>query len=405
MSQPLRQVPGFGRLILGRTLSFMATALVPMALTLAVIDATGRAGDLGIVLAAELLPQLVLLPIGGVLADRFPPQKVAFAADLTRGLAQLGIGIELLCGVVRITDLAILSAITGIGVAFGTPTMSPLIFATVPQAHRLRANSYLGVIRGVALVAGPGVAGVLAVTVGPGWTFIVTAAIFAVAACTLGGLRVAPRPVVEHPVSFLRQLADGWLEVRSRPWFWSNLIGHGISNLAAGVLMTLGPLIAVRSLGGEVSWVLIYQAGMAGLVLGALIAPRLRVQRPLVLTSLCGTLFALPMISFATLTPVWVDALTYAAAMFGVGLLNTVWQTTIQREFPPDALARADSYDVLFSLAARPLGTALAAPIAAVTGNAVPLLTMAVLVAVVNLAIMALPDVRAMTTEKAMTRN
>lgn len=404
MLKTMAQVPGFGRLLLGRTLSFLATALVPMALTLAVIDATGRGSDLGIVLAAELLPQLVLLPIGGVLADRYPPQKVAFAADLTRGLAQLGIGIELLCGVVRITDLVILSAITGIGVAFGMPTMSPLVFATVPQAHRLRANSYLGVVRGVSLVAGPGVAGVLTVTVGAGWTFIATAVLFAVAACTLGGLRIAPKPAIEHPVTFFRQLADGWLEVRSRAWFWSNLIGHGVSNLAAGVLMTLGPLIAVHSLGGEVSWVLIYQAGMAGLVIGSLVAPRLRARRPLVLTSLCGTLFALPMISFAALLPSWVDALAYGAAMLGVGLLNTVWQTTMQREFPPEALARADSYDVLLSLAARPLGMSVAAPIAAAIGNAIPLLTMAVLVAVVNLAIIALPDVRAMTTEKETTR-
>lgn len=404
MLKTMAQVPGFGRLLLGRTLSFLATALVPMALTLAVIDATGRGSDLGIVLAAELLPQLVLLPIGGVLADRFPPQKVAFAADMTRGLAQLGIGIELLCGVVRITDLVILSAITGIGVAFGTPTMSPLVFATVPQAHRLQANSYLGVVRGVTLVAGPGVAGVLTVTVGAGWTFIVTAVLFAVAACTLGGLRIAPRPLIEHPVTFFRQLADGWLEVRSRAWFWSNLIGHGVSNLAAGVLMTLGPLIAVHSLGGEVSWVLIYQAGMAGVVIGSLVAPRLRARRPLVLTSLCGALFALPMISFAALLPSWVDAIAYGAAMLGVGLLNTVWQTTMQREFPPEALARADSYDALLSFAARPLGMAVAAPIAAATGDAVPLLTMAALVAVVNLAIIALPDVRAMTTEKETTR-
>ncbi|MFB8277381.1 MFS transporter [Nocardia colli] len=400
----MAQVPGFGRLLLGRTLSFLATALVPMALTLAVLDATGRGSDLGIVLAAEMLPQLLLLPIGGVLADRYPPQKVAFAADLTRGLAQLGIGIELLCGVVRITDLVILSAITGIGIAFGMPTMSPLVFATVPQAHRLQANSYLGVVRGVTLVAGPGVAGVLTVTVGAGWTFIATAVLFAVAACTLGGLRIAPKPAIEHPVTFFRQLADGWLEVRSRAWFWSNLIGHGVSNLAAGVLMTLGPLIAVHSLGGEVSWVLIYQAGMAGLVIGSLVAPRLRARRPLVLTSLCGTLFALPMVSFAALLPSWVDALAYGAAMLGVGLLNTVWQTTMQREFPPEALARADSYDVLLSLAARPLGMSVAAPIAAAVGNAVPLLTMAALVAVVNLAIIALPEVRAMTTEKETTR-
>lgn len=390
-------VPGFRRLLLGRTLSFLATALVPTALTLAVINTTGRAGDLGLVLAAELVPQLLLLPIGGVLADRFPAQRVACVADLVRGLAQLGIGVELLLGVVRITDLVVLSAITGAGVAFGTPTTSPLVTATVPEEVRLRANSFLGVARGVALVAGPGVAGVLVVTVGAGWSFVLTTVLFIIGAGTLGGLRTAPREPNKNSSFFFRDLADGWQEVRIRPWFWTNLIGHGVSNLAAGVLMTLGPFIAVRQLGGEISWVLIYQVGMAGMVVGAFVAPWLRVRRPLVITSVCGALFALPLATFAVPMHTWADAVAYGIAMLGIGALNTLWQTTMQRHFPPQALARADSYDALLSFAVRPLGLAVAAPLAAVTGEAIPLLVLAGLVAITNLAIIALPDVRAIS--------
>jgi hypothetical protein len=103
------------------------------------------------------------------------------------------------------------------------------------------------------------------------------------------------------------------------------------------------------------------------------------------------------MITFAVPLAVWVNAVAYGIAMLGIGVLNTLWQTTMQRHFPPHALARADSYDALLSFAARPLGLAVAAPVAALTGSAAPLLVTAALVAVANLACLALPDARAIT--------
>jgi MFS family permease len=374
--------------------------VVPTALTLTVIKITSNADALGIVLAAELIPQLILLPVGGVLADRLPAKWVSFAADSVRGLAQLAIALELLLHVVNLTNLVVLSAITGTAIAFGTPTMSPLVRAITPEETLPRANGQLGTARGLALVAGPGIAGVLVVVVGGGWCFVVTSLLFFVGAFTICGLRVNPVASSRPEGSFLRGLADGWNEVRIRPWFWSNLVGHAVSNLAAGILMTLGPLIAVHRLGGETSWVVIYQVGMVGLVLGALVAPRLHVTRPLVLTSVCGALFALPMLTFAVPMAAWADAAAYGVAMLGVGVLNTIWLTTMQRQFPPHALARADSYDSLLSYVARPFGLAIAAPLANATGAATPLLVTAVLVAVVNLGIIALPDVRAISVPR-----
>lgn len=86
------------RLLIGRCLSALATALIPTTLTLAVLRATGDGAALGAVLASEMVPLLLLLPVGGVLADRIRPQRVTLLADLTRCLSQAAIAVELLLG-------------------------------------------------------------------------------------------------------------------------------------------------------------------------------------------------------------------------------------------------------------------------------------------------------------------
>lgn len=119
------------RLLAGRTFAAFASALIPTTLTLAVVR-TGSAGDLGIVLASELLPMLLLLPVAGVAADRFPARRVVLAADLVRSAAQGATGVLLLTGPVRIPELAALAAVTGAGVAFGNPSARTLVAAVAP---------------------------------------------------------------------------------------------------------------------------------------------------------------------------------------------------------------------------------------------------------------------------------
>ena len=84
-------VPGMNfRLIwLGYTLSAFGDFVVPAALALAVVRATGSASALALVLACASVPRLVLLPIGGVLADRWSPRTVAIVADVVRAVVQV----------------------------------------------------------------------------------------------------------------------------------------------------------------------------------------------------------------------------------------------------------------------------------------------------------------------------
>ncbi|NXY96694.1 MFS transporter [Streptomyces sp. BR123] len=382
------------RLLAGRTAAALATALIPTTLTLAVVR-TGSAGDLGIVLASELLPMLLLLPVAGVVADRHPARRVVLAADLVRAAAQVATGVLLLTGPVRIGWLAVLAAVTGAGVAFGNPSARTLVAAVVPAPDRLRVNSRLAVAGGLAQIAGPAAAGGMMLALGAGWSSLLTAALFAASALTLGGLRpAAPAAAPAARAGFAAELRGGWAEARRHPWFLANVLAHGVWHLAAGLLLTLGPLIAVESLGGAGSWIVIAQAGTAGMLAGVWAAGRLPIRRPLHGVAVGAAAQALPLAALALRLPMPVTAAAYCVAMFGLGVLSPLWETEMQRRIPLEALGRVGSFDTLLSFAARPLGLAVAAPLAGVTGTAAPLLAAAVLSAAANLGVLLLPDIR-----------
>ncbi|MFF7988846.1 MFS transporter [Kitasatospora xanthocidica] len=403
MNHPLR-LPGFRLLFLGRTISTLGDAVVPAALAIAITRATGSSAALALVLGCAMVPRLLLLPFGGVAGDRFDPRLVALTTDLVRAVAQLLVGLELLGDRPSLAHIALASAVGGVASAFAMPTASPLVAATVRGELRLRANALLGTATGAARLGGPALAGVLVYTAGPGWAFLLDGASFVLSAALLTRL---PRRTVDHidrtdhtdPTpgggrSLRRDLAHGWHEVRSRDWYWTSLIAHGVWNGAAAVLLTLGPLIAATRFGGDGAWVALTQAGAVGLLVGSLIAGRVRPRRPVLAGDLALALYGLPLLALAAPAPVAVAVAAQAVAMAGLGFLNPVWETVVQQDFPAGALARVTSYDWLLSLGAAPLGYVLAPLAADAWGSRVPLLTAAVLVTVVCAGTAAVPGVR-----------
>ncbi|MFE4519302.1 MFS transporter [Kitasatospora sp. NPDC056783] len=388
---PLR-LGGFRLLLAGRTVSTLGDAVVPAALAISITRATGSSASLALVLGCAMVPRLLLLPVGGVVGDRVNPRLVALVTDLVRAVAQLTVGLELLGGHPSLSHIAAASAVGGTASAFAMPTASPLVVAAVPGTLRLRANALLGTATGAAQLAGPALAGVLVYTAGPGWAFVLDGASFALSAALLTRLRVDHSP--GEPRSLRRDLTEGWREVRSRDWYWTSLIAHGVWNGASAVLLTLGPLIAATRLGGDGTWVALTQAGAVGLLAGSLIAGRLRPRRPVLAGNLALALYGLPLAALAAPAPAPVAVAAQAVAMAGLGFLNPVWKTVVQQDFPAGTLARVTSYDWLLSLAAAPLGYVLAPLAAGAWGDRVPLLTAAGLVTLVCAGTAAVPGVR-----------
>ncbi|WP_315970864.1 MFS transporter [Streptomyces sp. PBH53] len=382
----------FRRFFLGRSLSLVGDAVVPAALALALLRATGSVSSLALVLGCAMVPKLVLLPVGGVVADRLNARTVAVATDLVRCGMQLLVGLQLLGSDPSIGLIAAAEVVGGAASAFATPALSPLVSATVAAEHRQRANSLLGTAGSVARLGGPALAGLLIWSVGPGWAFILDAGTFAASAALLLGVRIAHAPLPKR--SFRSDLMAGWAEVRSRDWYWTSLVAHGIWNLTAAVFMVLGPAIAVRSPGGEGSWVAVLQSGSIGVLVGALLAGRCRVRRPVAAGNLAAGLYALPLAALAASAPAPVVIGAYGVAMAGLGFLGPVWETTVQNTIPEHALARVMSYDWLMSLGAMPVGYFLAPLAAEAWGSTTTLTASALLVGGACVATLAVPGVR-----------
>ncbi|MER5964112.1 MFS transporter [Streptomyces sp. NPDC002057] len=388
---PLRTRP-FRLLLAGRTLSLLGDAAIPAALALAVLEATGSTSALALVLACAMVPKLLLLPLGGVVGDRFDARTVALTTDLVRCATQLVVAVQLLGGTPSLAVLAVAEALGGAAGAFAMPTGSPLVKGTVAPEALHRANAALGIAKSATRLGGPALAGALVLTVGPGWAFVLDAATFALSALLLAAVRVER---VRIPRRSLRaDLAEGWQEVRTRDWYWTSLIGHSAWNGAAAVLMTLGPAVAVQRLGGGATWVLLLQVGAVGFLLGALLAGRARPRRPVLAANLGLATYALPLVLLAVAAPAPLTIAAYGLAQAGLGFLSPVWETAVQRAVPAHALARVTSYDWLLSLAAMPLGYALAPLAAAAWGPEVPLLAAAVVVGGCCLGTAFVPGVR-----------
>ena len=382
----------FRLLWLGRSLSVIGDGVIPAALALAVVTATGSASALAVVLTCSTVPKLLLLPVGGVVADRWPAYRVAIAGDVVRCGVQAVIAIELINGRFRLVDLAVASAVCGAAAAFARPTAAPLVAASVGIEARPRANALLGVSANVGRVLGPALGGALVLTVGAGWAFAVDAATFGLSGVALSGIRIGRTSIDQRNErqreSLARSAVMGLREVRRHNWLWISLVGHAVWNLAASVVATLGPFIAVRELGGGVVWVSVLQANAIGLLAGSVLATRigaagpfgLRIGRPVLYANLSLSIYAVPLVALALAAPTPVLVGAFAIAFAGAGFLNPVWDSAMQQHVQADKLARVASLDMLLAFAATPLGYALAAPMAASLGATPTLVAIALLV-------------------------
>jgi MFS family permease len=380
-------------LFFGRLVSFLGNAMAPIALAFAVLDLTGSASDLGIVLAARSLPTVALLLLGGVWADRLPRHVLLVAFSLVAAGTQAVAAALLITGEAKVWQLALLEAVNGMAAAF----LGPASLGVVPQtvaSHLIQpANALLRVAMNASMVLGASAAGLVVAGYGAGWGIALDAVSFVVAAVFFARLRL-PR-TAEPRTGVLGELRDGWREFRSRTWLWTIVVQFAFVNAAfAGGFQVLGPVVAERRLGGATAWGLVVAALSVGFMAGGLLALWHRPRRPL-LVATYGVLAGVPvLVALAVAAPV--PVVVTAAFVTGAGFetFGVQWDTTVQHHVPPEALSRVYAYDSLGSLVMNPIGQSLAGPamIAFGLGGAVAFCAAVLFAATV--AVLAVRDVR-----------
>jgi MFS family permease len=367
VASPLR-VPAFRWFFAGRLVSLLGSSMTSVALAFAVLDASGSAGDLGIVLGAHSVPLLTFLLLGGAVADRFSRSAVLVASHLGAGLTQGAMAALLISGRYDLGTVAALSALNGTLQAFTSPALRGIVPQLVKPAAIQRANSLLATTRNASRILGPSVAGVLVATVGGGWAVAADAASYLLAALCLARLRL-PGRVATAPSTILADIRTGWHAFRGTTWLWTVTAAFSLTNVVqAGVWGVLGPTIA-RATFGEAPWGLVLSARAVGLLLMGLVMYRVVTTRLLRLGQLSAALIALPLVALGLGVPVpWLVGAAFVAGL-GSAVVTIAWETSLQEHVPPHLLSRVSSYDDLGSFIGVPVGQVAIGPVAAALGD------------------------------------
>jgi MFS family permease len=369
-------VRSFRLLAGGQFTSTIGDYCYAVALPWLVLSSRGSVILLGTVLACYGVPRTVLIPAGGVLADRIGPRTVMLAADAGRCALVAGLAV---LAARHTASLATLGP-TAAGIGAGEGLFIPASFSIMPSlldGERLGAGNAISTaaVQAGSLI-GPAVGGaVVAATHASTWAFGVDAASFAVSALTLA---LIPRQPAADSLTAVATVANGVFEAnvadagsggtggvlallkRSRALqvllvvvIAANLAGGGMSDVA------LPSLAHARFGAGGYGALLACFA--AGAVLGTLAAARTGgLRRPAIFAS---AVFLVEAVAIA-LTP-YLGGEAGAAAMLFVsgatnGLGNVSFLTVLQKWAPPALLGRVMGALMLCAFGSFPLSVAVA---------------------------------------------
>lgn len=399
----LRNQP-FLVLLAARTLSMLGMAFAPVALAFGILDLPGAdAGTLSLVLASQLVPTVLFMLVGGVIADRNPRRAVLQLGIWFEAIGFAGIGVMLLTGFAPIWLICAFAAVAGLASAMIYPALTGIIPDLVPEQQRQPANSWLAMGAASARLGGLVAGGATVVLLGGGWAMVASGAIFAVAGVLLLGVPKLAGNLADTDTHPIRQLVEGWGEFTSRQWLWVVVAQWSILVMvlqaAQGVL---GPVYAKAQLGGPGAWTAILAGEAVGAIVGVAISLLWKPSRPILVGTL-GTLAAgAPPILMGLDAPLW--ALIGSMALLGVcfELFGVLWLTTMQAEVPPESLSRVASYDALGSLMLGPIGLVLAGPAILAFGVNAALIGTGVIMIGTTLAALSAPEVRRLRARPAV---
>jgi hypothetical protein len=390
----------FRRFYIGYTTSQLGSSMSAVAIAFAVLQNGGSATSLGIVFAANIVPMIVFLLGGGVLADRLGRRPVMLTADVARCAAQSTLAVTLFLGHPHVWLFVIAAFVVGAGNAFFSPALSGLVVQLAPPEQLGNANALFGMAGPAASVAGPALAGILIAVGSPAVPIAADAGTYAVSAVALALLRFpdAGRPAAR---SLLQDLADGWAEFSARSWLWLQTVQFTLFNLLTwGPYLVLGPVLARQYLGGARAWGAVLACYGGGAVLGGLLALGRRPRRPLLFATATTLGFPLPPLALALHLPAAAVAAGALLAGLGSALGGAIATTVTQQRLPAAVLSRVGAFNMVGAYAFGPLAFIAAGPVAAAVGARAVLGFGAAWAVFGTLAVLAAPSIRTMTWQQ-----
>jgi MFS family permease len=349
-------VPNYRRYIGGQSISLIGTWMQMTAQSWLVLTLTHSGTMLGVVVALQTLPVLLLGPYGGVIADRVDKRRLMIVLQTAMGLQALALGLLTLTGSVRVWQIGILAGVLGLNNAFENPARQSFMMELVGPEHLRNAVSLNSVLANVARAVGPAIAGIMIATVGTDVCFLVNAGSFVAVLFSLSSMDTSALNPSTPAARTRGQLRDGLRYVRSTPALVIPLVMMGIAGCLTYEFQVSLPVMADQGLHvGATGFGFMTAAMGVGAVAGGLyVAGRGKIGlRPLVFAA---SGFAVAM-TLATLAPDLAFEML-ALAFVGAGSISfmATGNSTLQLTAAPEMRGRVMSLWFVAFQGSTPIG-------------------------------------------------
>jgi len=349
-------VPNYRKFFLGQAISLAGTWMQSVALAWLVLQLTGSATWLGLVIALQTLPILFLGPYAGVLVDRVDKRRLLVGTQTAAAAQALVMGVLTVRGDITTAWVLGLSLALGLVNTLDNPARQSFIREMVSGPLVRNAVTLNSVVVNASRAVGPAIGGVLIATLGVGTCFLVNAASFA--AVIVAYLAMDPRALrtAEPTPRAPRQLRDGLSYVRrTRDLFVPLVMMAMVGTLTYEFQVSLPALVTDTFGEGATSLGAITSAMGVGAVVGGLVSASRRATgiQPLVLSSAAFGLST-------ALTAISPTVQVAAASLLLVGA-SSVWflsvgNATLQMTAAPQMRGRVMALWAVAFLGTTPVG-------------------------------------------------
>jgi MFS family permease len=325
------------------------------------------AAAVGVTLALQFGPVLLMMPIAGLIADRVNRRRMLFFTQSLMGILGLGLGLLVVTNSATLWEVYVFAFALGTVSAIDMPVRQTFVSEIVDEKQIPNAVALNSASFNSARLVGPGVAGVLIAVIGSGWVFLINAASFGATLIALALMHVNELRVSTKPPRKPGQIREGWRYVGSRPDIVIVLVMMSIVGTFGVNFPIFTSTMALAFHQGANGYGLLSSVMAIGSVLGSLMAAR-REKPRVVVIGLAAFGFGLSMLAAALMPTYW----SFAAVLVVVGLSALTMMTSanayVQTTTEPNMRGRVMALYMAIFAGTTPLGAPLVGWIANLAG-------------------------------------
>jgi len=315
-----------------------------------------NATAVGVVMALQFGPQVLLLPLTGFAADHFDRRKLVFATQAAMGMLALGLGILTVAGHVLLWHVYMFALLLGCVTAFDSPARQTFVAELVGEADLSNAVALNSTSFHAARMIGPAIAGILIAAVGSGWVFLINAASFAAVLGSLSLLRIHELHRGERALRKTGSMAEGFRYVWNRPDLKALLLMFFlIGTFGANFPIFIATMSVTVFHGGASQYGLLTSIMAIGSVAGALLSARQ--EKPRMAALLAGAaIFGFGFALAALMPNYWLFALALVVIGVSAQTFTTSTNSLVQLSTEPAMRGRVMAILLAVVFGGTPIG-------------------------------------------------